>query len=404
MPRSEKPDRRGQRPKIFLVCSGLGTINRGYETFIRDCFGVLSADGSMDVRLFKGAGPPAPGERRLRHLPRDGVGARALGELTGRGPYVVEQASFTASLLPHLIRERPDVVFYPDPTIGKLLWHWRRSVGATYRIVLHNSGPHAPPFPYCDHVHEVTPAACRAALTAGHPAERQTLIPMGFHFGPEPAPPSDEERLALRRKLALPANRPVVLTVGALNRAHKRMDYVIQEIAALPSPRPFLVMLGQEESDTPAVRAMADLRLGRDGYHLGMVERSRVPDYYRAANAFVLASLTEGFGLAYVEAMGEGLPCIAHDHDTSRFVLGDHGLLADLRRPGALGREVRNALLIEDSARVRARRYHAVRSRFGWPELAPEYARMLSACAAAAPAPAERRVPRLRLVTRAGAP
>ena len=40
--------------KVFLVCPTLGRINRGIESFTRECFDSLSKVSSLDVTLFKG--------------------------------------------------------------------------------------------------------------------------------------------------------------------------------------------------------------------------------------------------------------------------------------------------------------------------------------------------------------
>jgi glycosyltransferase involved in cell wall biosynthesis len=204
------------------------------------------------------------------------------------------------------------------------------------------------------------------------------------------------ERSSRRRSLGLPVDRPVVLSVGALNRGHKRMDYLIAEVSAMGEGRPFLVMLGESENETEAVRATAQLLLGPDGFVMRTVPRERMDDYYRAADIFALASLTEAFGLAYVEAMAHGLPCIAHDQEVTRFVFGDEGKLVDLRQRGALTAALWGALDQSDSTELRARRHNAMRDRFGWPALLPGYVAMLSrqetsarTVRVARPAPAE---------------
>jgi 1,2-diacylglycerol 3-alpha-glucosyltransferase len=363
---------------VALVCSGLGNVRRGYEAFAQSLFTALSGEPSLDVWLFKGAGDRTARQIPLPHLRRAGFTARLAGELTRRGPYVVEQATLTASLLPHLRRVRPRLVYYCDPSVGRLLWHWRKLTGASFRLIMHNGGPHPPPFRWCDHVHQLTPTAMAEALGAGETPERQTLLPCGFHFGPVPRPLSMGERFSRRRALGLPIERPVVLSVGALNRGHKRMDYLIAEIASLGEARPFLAMLGESESETAAVRATAELLLGPEGFAMRTVPREQMDDYYRAADVFALASLREAFGLAYVEAMAHGLPCVAHDQAVTRFVLGEEGLLADLRERGALAATIRFALSLEDSGALRARRHHAVRQRFGWPALLGDYVAMLS--------------------------
>ena len=372
--------------KVFLVCSGLGTVRRGYEAFFSECHRTLSAEGSLDAWLFKGAGVDAQRSISLGHLSRAGFGARLVGDLLRRGPYVVEQATLTVSLLPHMVRERPDVVYYCDLTVGKLLWHWRRLTGQQFRLLLHNGGPHEPPFTWCDHIHQLTPTAMEEALAAGHDPEHQTLLPCGFDFGPVPTMLFEGARRSLRTELGFPSDRPVVLSVGALNRGHKRMDYLITEVASLPAPRPFLAMLGEPETETPAVRATAELLLGGDGFTMRTVGRDEIGRYYRAADVFALASLREAFGLVYVEAMAHGLPCIAHANAVTRFVTAGEGLLADLRRPCSMANQLRAALAFPDTVEARTRRHNAVRQRFGWPALTSHYVAMVNRCARPAPA------------------
>ncbi|HSB54713.1 MAG TPA: glycosyltransferase family 4 protein [Gemmatimonadales bacterium] len=374
--------------RVALVCSGLGTVRRGYEAFAQGLFDALSGVEGLDVWLFKGAGARTPREIPLWHLPRSGFPARLTGELTRRGPYVMEQATLTVSLIPWLRKTRPDVVYYCDPSIGRLLWQWRKLTGPQFRLIMHNGGPHPPPFRWADHVHQLTPVTLTEALSAGVPPERQTLLPCGFSFGPPPQPMSMYERSTRRRALGLPVDRPLVLSVGALNRGHKRMDYLITEIASMGEARPFLVMLGESEDDTPAVRALAELLLGPEGFQMRTVPRERMDEYYRAADVFALASLTEAFGLAYVEALAHGLPTIAHDQEVTRFVMGKEGTLADLRRPDALAAAVRTVLQEGDRGADRERRHEVMRARFGWPALLPGYVTMLAPSdRAQAPAP-----------------
>ena len=129
-------------------------------------------------------------------------------------------------------------------------------------------------------------------------------------------------RRALRERLALPADRPVVLSVGWISRAHKRMDYVVEEVARLPAPRPFLMLLGAMDRSSDEIIRLAHERLGPDGFAARSVPYHEVAHYYAAADCFVLASLSEGFGRVFLEALAHGLPVIAHEHPVMRYVLG----------------------------------------------------------------------------------
>jgi 1,2-diacylglycerol 3-alpha-glucosyltransferase len=67
---------------------------------------------------------------------------------------------------------------------------------------------------------------------------------------------------------------------------------------------------------------------------------------------------------------------IAHDHPVMRYVLGEHGVLADLSREGALARQLRSLLARPADPRAMRQRWDSVRRRFDWSALAPAYRRM----------------------------
>jgi 1,2-diacylglycerol 3-alpha-glucosyltransferase len=92
---------------------------------------------------------------------------------------------------------------------------------------------------------------------------------------------------------------------------------------------------------------------------------------------FVLASLAEGFGRVFIEALSVGLPCIAHDHVTARYVLGPGGYFGDLGESGALAAMIDQILTRGDDLSVRIARNLDARDRFSWDRLVPRYVDML---------------------------
>ena len=364
--------------KLFVVCPGLGNINRGYETFARECFDALSTDDRLETYLFKGAGPAVGLERPIWNLDRQSRLAGLLGLPIRRSGYYVEQMTFGLSLLPHIVRLKPDVIFFSDLNLRSFLWYWRRMTRQPYRLLLSNGGPVGPPFPRCEHVHQVVPGAIEEAVQAGHPADRQSFVPYGFLIERTFQPMITQE---LRSRLGIDLDRPVLLSVGAINASHKRMDYVIRELASLPEPRPYLLLLGQVENETAEIVGLANDRLGPKGFRCLSVPQTEMPLYYRMADAFVLASLSEGFGRAYVEALANGLACFAHDYPAARFILGDYGQFANFRNPGALaamivGMGSRNASYWEKEAR-----HQSAFTRFSWTCLKDRYVAMIQSCA-----------------------
>ena len=364
---------------MFFPCTGLGHQQRGFETFTLECSAALAGDPGLDVTVFAGGTVPDVPVRVVPNLPRDSRAARWLGALHGRGPYFSEQVTFFAAFVPQLARHRPDVVYFADLNLGNLCWHWRRLTGQRYRLLFYNGGLTTMPFTRADLVQQLTPQGLDEALARGEDAGRQVLLPHGVSV-----PDSLPERIigAERVALGLPADRPVVLSVGLVDASVKRMDYLVREIARLPEPRPFLVVLGAESPESPAIRALAHDLLGAGNTLFRTVEREAVASYYRAADVFALASVREGFGLAYVEALAHGLPIIAHDFPVTRYLLDRDAVLSDLTHAGALARAVSQALSDADTDATRAARHQRALTRFSWTVLREQYAAMLLRAAA----------------------
>lgn len=372
----------GIRPiRVFFPCTGLGRVARGFEAFTRDCAHALRGREELALTVFGGGHDLTAGERRIASLSRRGVAARLLGKLVHRDPYFVEQATFAAAFLPALIAGDPDVVYFADLNVGNACWHWRRVSGQRFRLLFYNGGATTKPFTRCDLVQQVSPEHYDAALARGEAAERHVLLPHGLDVPAHFTPVTNEERRATRAALGVPLDGPLVLSVGMLDQQVKRMDLVIREAAALTSIQPHVLLLGEETPETPVVRAVAERALGAGRYTMGTVNRSLAMAAYRAADAFVLASPREGFGLAYLEALMSGVPCVVQDTPTTAYLYGSFGHRADLSVPGVLASHLERMVATPPDSATAVAQHAWVRDRFGWDTLAPRYAAMLHACA-----------------------
>lgn len=379
------------RVRVLFSCTGVGVFNRGIESFFREAFDGLKAAPELEARLLKGAEDSGePRTRNAEHhertvwcLPRTRLLASWIGKLTRRSAYAVEQWSSFPGVVHHIRQFRPDVLFTSEANLIFLLRRFRRQIGVPFRILYSNGGPVHPPFTRYDFVHQVAPLYYEEAIQAGEPKEKHFHVPYGIR------PPKEDflfgsKRNSIRSDLGLPLDRKVVLSVGWIAKQHKRTDYVIREIASMPHPRPFLVMLGAMDDDSAEVVDLARELLGEGEFIARSVEYSKVADYYRAADVFVLGSLAEGFGRVYLEALAHGLPTIGHDHPVIRYVLGSTGIVADLSKEGSLASNLSLVLQKEPSPQDAYRRRQDVLNRFSWERLQSEYLWMFRSVRASA--------------------
>jgi len=364
-----------QNLKVLFCCTGVGICHRGIESFFREAFDGLKYFRGLDCWLIKGAGARTDHEIPVWCLPRTGRPAHWLGRLFGRTSYAAEQWTSFFPVVSQIRRLRPNIIFYSDANLGFQLFFRRNWIGTPYQLLFSNGGPIRPPFDRTDFVHQVAPFYHKEALEYGEPPGRHFMVPYGIHVPPPPVCDPCAKR-SLRLLLDLPTDKPVVLSVGAINRSHKRVHYVVEEIARLPEPRPFLQMLGMPDGESPGIIELANQLLGPANFAVHSVPYPGVFDYYKAADVFVLGSLQEGFGRVYIEALMHGVPVIAHRHPVMEYVLGGQGVLGHLERPGELARLLSRELLRGHHDAAIHARWQNVQDRFSWPVLSPQYSRM----------------------------
>jgi glycosyltransferase involved in cell wall biosynthesis len=356
--------------RVALVSPTVGQTRRGYERFMTDLHRVLGGD--VELTLFKGAGPARPGEKVVPHLRRVGLLSRLA---RGRLRYLrhhLEFLSFGLGVLPHLVRGDFDLVHFIDPPLARSLSASRRLCHKRFGLLFTDAGP----APYdcsrwADHIHCLTPAARQQTLDGGLPEARLTMLPVGVEPGGfrVRAP-----RAELRQRCGIPEGSFVILSVASLNRHHKRLDHLIEEVARL-SGEPLLWLDGSMHPDgDPTLLELAAERLGNRWRHTHLPSE-QVGELYRLADVLVSTALDEPFGMAVVEAMAEGLPVVTHDSAHFRWLVGGAGHHVGMAGPGALA-ALLGALMRDRSELRRPCNPSDVLARFGWPSLRAGYLRM----------------------------
>jgi glycosyltransferase involved in cell wall biosynthesis len=365
--------------KVFLLCSGLGKVQRGYESFTQECFEALQQEPSLEVMLFKGGGISQDKEFTLSNIHRGSWLADKLSQILKKDPYFIEQLTFCLSLIPHIYQKKPQVIFFSDFVLGTMLWHLRRVTGLPFKLLFSNGAPNGPPFSRTDCVQQLTPTHYQMALDAGESADRHFLVPYGIKMSDRLEMLSQKQRTDLCHTLGLPCDRPILLSVAAINKTHKRMDYLIREVAQMPVPRPFLLMLGHQNAESAEIVNMGYQLLGQENFQTKTIPLAEIPKYYQVATIFVLASLSEGLPRVLLEAMSYGLPCLAHNYEISNFVLKDQGYFANFEVSGNLARLISQVLLQDDKDKKNQRHLYTYKN-FSWHKLRYAYMDMLALC------------------------
>lgn len=213
----------------------------------------------------------------------------------------------------------------------------------------------------------------------GVPPEKIRMVPPGYDDN-RFFPVGDATREAIRQRLGF--NGEVVLALGRLAR-NKGYDLLIDAFNLVAQRHPNAVLhlaVGGEDSGElentiykelreQAAKSFAPDRIKFDSF----ISEENLPDFYRAADIFVLSSRYEPFGMTAIEAMASGTPTVVTVHGGlyRALTFGRHALFADPFDKEDLGitmaKILRHPRLKSRLARMGA---HKARSLFTWSGIA----------------------------------
>ena len=150
-------------------------------------------------------------------------------------------------------------------------------------------------------------------------ADRYTVIPTGIDIAPYKA----ADGSALRSEWGWGDDK-IIISAGRLAE-EKNWTTLLQAFALAQKSQPAirLVLVG-DGPQADALRQLAgELGVGERVLFTGKVPFTEIPNYYKAADLFSFASITETQGLVTLEAMAAGLPVVAVAASGTQDILDD---------------------------------------------------------------------------------
>lgn len=183
--------------------------------------------------------------------------------------------------------------------------------------------------------------------------------------------PNGVDLSRFKGNLNLNKKNKVILSVGAFTD-QKRHSLVIDAVSLIEGASLVLAGGGGDMKDEIMQKGLA--KLGQNRFKIVTTTNEKMPEIYRSANVFTLASKTsESFGIVIAEAMASGLPVVVTDDPIRKEIVGDAGIFVNPENPVEYSEAIKTALNLNwgDKPRKQSKK-------FDWDLIADEYEKILN--------------------------
>ena len=223
-----------------------------------------------------------------------------------------------------------------DKFIKKRTWFWQ----PLYRQI----------YTRADKIQAISKWLERRAKNYGYRGEI-ALVPNGVEFGMFDQKINQEERKNLLNQLSLKPDDKIIITISRLVEKNGIGDLI--EAMKYLDDRYKLLIIGegklerelklktedfQSKADTPLAE-----KLSNRVKFLGQIDNDELYKYLSIADVFIRPSITEGFGIAFLEAMAASVPVIATNVGGIKDFLFDNetGLVCQVNNPQSIAEQVK---------------------------------------------------------------
>jgi len=152
-----------------------------------------------------------------------------------------------------------------------------------------------------------------------------------------------KDMLKCRKKLNLPLDKKIILTVGNLVEV-KGQKYLIEAMKSIVKQRKDVLcyIVGEGKLKSKLTKKIKTLGLQDYIKLMGEESHTKIPLWMNACDLFVLPSLNESFGVVQIEAMACGKPVVATKNGGSEEIITskDYGLLCEPANPEDLAEKI----------------------------------------------------------------
>jgi glycosyltransferase involved in cell wall biosynthesis len=182
----------------------------------------------------------------------------------------------------------------------------------------------------------------------------------------------------IKQRLGLKASDKVIISASRLVPKNGLED-LIKAMSQLPN-NTHLLLAGEGPLKKPLTLLVQNLELKERVHFLGSVEHKDLAKYFWASDIFCRPSLSEGLGVAFLEAMAASLPVVATKVGGIPDFLqdGETGLFCKVKDPKDIAKQI-NRVLEDDSLAMRLSKNgrELVKERYSWDQVSVEMNKLI---------------------------
>ena len=203
------------------------------------------------------------------------------------------------------------------------------------------------------------------ALRLGYKGQVE-IIPNGVNVYKFEKEISKEGKMEMRKRWGVGEDDVVLITTSRLTKKNG-IGYVIRALPKLSLNTKFVVC-GEGELESELKNLAKELGVSGRVIFEGTVSHADLPKYLKSSDIFIRPSLSEGFGVSFIEAYASRVPVVATRVGGIADFLedGKTGYVCDPSNPESVAQAVQRCVLDENRDLIIQNAYNMTREKYDW--------------------------------------